>query len=146
SEHKFEYSPERDGGRVKLGAGLLFSAGALITGQSSIGWQRLTVRTPLVPSFSGLVGGVDLAIPVGTGTRFGVRAGRDVYFSGGETSVYYVQNSLGASVTQPLGERWDIGARVERAALDYAQLVTDLTAAADRERDDLLGGSVGYRI
>jgi len=146
SEQEFEYSTNRNGERTKLGAGLTFSSGALVTGQSFIGWQRLTVPDSLVSSFSGLVGLVDLTVPVGSGTRFGGRLGRDVQFSADEVLTYYVENRFGGSVIQAFGERWEAGVRAERIILDYASPSGEAEVTGYREHLDLLGSSLAYRF
>jgi hypothetical protein len=143
--HRFDLSPLRNGDSEGLFAGLSLSPDAVISGQGSIGWRRITVANPVIPAFTGLTGDVDLATVIGVSTRLAVRAARGVTFSVDELSPYYVQTQAGVSLTQALGESWEVGARVDRVRLDYVQSVL---APGDqyREHVDLFGGSVGYRF
>src|SRR5262249_44908497 len=140
--HHFELSPERDGTSTAFAAGLSFGREALIQGQWSLGWRRVTLRDPLIPDFSAMTAAASRSPTTGVGTRLGVPARRGVVFSAEEASPYYTQSSVGTSLTQALGERWDVGVRAERVWLDY---VTPLgTASAPRsEHVDIVGGSFG---
>jgi hypothetical protein len=143
--HRFPLSPERNGDSDGLFAGLSLSPDALISGQGSIGWRRVTITNPIIPTFTGITGDVDLATVIGVSTRLGVRVARDVTFSVDELSPYYVQTLGGVSLTQALGESWEVGARVDRVRLDYVQ--SPLTPADQyQEHVDLFGGNVGYRF
>jgi hypothetical protein len=143
--HRFPLSPERNGDSEGVFAGLSLSPDALISGQGSIGWRQVTITNPLIPAFSGITGDVDVATVIGVSTRLGARAARDVVFSVDELSPYYVQTQAGVSLTQALGESWEVGARVDRVRLDYVQ---SPLAPGDRyqEHVDLFGGSLGYRF
>jgi hypothetical protein len=143
--HHFDLSPGRDGDSAGLAAGFTFSQNGLLNGQASVGWRRVTVSNPLIPRFGGVTGNVDLGTTVGLGTRFGVRGRRDVVFSADELSPYYAQISAGASITQAVGERVDVGVRADRVWLDYVRAITE-TAPAYRERVDVWGGVLTVRL
>jgi hypothetical protein len=143
--HEFPLSPLRNGDSDGVFAGLSLSPDAVISGQGSLGWRRITVSNPVIPAFSGLTGDVDLATVIGASTRLAFRAERTVTFSVDELSPYYVQTVAGVSLTQALGESWEVGARFDRVRLDYVQSVF-VQADPYREHVDFIGGSVGYRF
>jgi hypothetical protein len=143
--HEFPLSPLRNGDSEGVFGGLSLSPDAVISGQGSIGWRRVTVTNPVIPAFSGLTGDVDLATVIGVSTRLAFRAQRDVTFSVDELSPYYVQTLGGVSLTQALGESWEVGARFDRVRLDYVQSLL-APGAEYREHVDFYGGSVGYRF
>jgi len=144
--HRFEGSPDRNGDRTSLEAGLTLSDDALIAGHGSVGWRRITVQNPQIPWFSGIAGSMDLSTRVGETTRVGVRGHRDVTFSFSEFRPYFVENGLGSSVTQMLGEHLEVGAHIERTWLNYVQPLTEPAGRTYQERIDLVGGSIGYRL
>src|SRR5262249_51893456 len=78
--HEFDLSPGRNGNSSGLSGGLTLSPDAVVAGQISIGWRRITVANPLIPTFSGLAWTGDLSTVLGTSTRLGVRGRRDVAF------------------------------------------------------------------
>lgn len=137
--HHFDLSPGRDGRSAGLSGGFTFAQGGLLTGQATVGWRRVTVENPLIPAFSGLAGAIDLGTTIGLGTRLGVRARRDVVFSADPLSPYYAQVMAGASLTQAIGERLEVGVRADRVWLDYVRAITEV-APPYKERVDVLGG------
>jgi hypothetical protein len=143
--HHFELSPERDGTSTAVSAGLSFAREAVIQGQWSLGWRRVTLRDPLIPDFSGMTGAASLSTTVGAGTRLGVQARRGVVFSAEAASPYYTQTSVGTSLTQALGERWEVGVRAERVWLDYVSPLGSVDAPHG-EHVDVVGGSFGIRL
>lgn len=143
--HHFDRSPQRDGRGAGYSAGLMLAQDAVIAGQLSIGWRRVTVSSPLIPAFQGLAWLMDLSTVIGNSTRVGVRGRRDVAFSSDVQSPYYVQSSIGGSIRQALGDGWDIGVRVDRVWLDYAHALIE-TAPAYAETVDVPGAFLGYRL
>jgi hypothetical protein len=143
--HEFPLSPLRNGDSDGVFAGLSFSPDAVISGQGSLGWRRITVANPFIPAFSGLTGDVDLATVIGASTRLAFRMERTIPFSVDELSPYYVQTLGGVSLTQALGDSWDVGGRFARVRLDY---VKSLLEPGDQYREyvDFYGGGVGYRF
>jgi hypothetical protein len=143
--HHFDRSPQRDGHGAGYSAGLMLAQDAVIAGQVSIGWRRVTVSTPLVPAFQGLAWLMDLSTVMGNSTRVGVRGRRDVAFSSDVQAPYYVQSSIGGSLRQALGDGWEIGVRIDRVWLDYAHSLIE-TAPAYAETIDVPGALLGYRF
>jgi hypothetical protein len=143
--HVFPLSPLRDGDSDAVLAGLSLSSDAVISGRGMIGWQRLTVANPVIPTYRGPIGQFDASTVLGISTRLAVRGRRDVTFSVGDQSPYYVQTLGGASLMQALGEKWDTGVRFDRVRLDYVQ---SLIAPNEtyREYIDVFGGTVGFRF
>lgn len=143
--HHFDLSPGRDGNSSGLAAGLQFGEGGLLNGNASLGWRRVTVANPFIPTFTGLVGNLAIGTTVGIGTRLAARARRDVVFSADPLAPYYAQISAGASITQAIGERWDIGVRGDRVWLNYVRAISE-TAPAYREYVDVWGASITFHL
>ena len=143
--HNFPLSPLRNGDSDAVLAGLSLASDAVISGRGMIGWRRLTVVNPLIPAYRGLIANFDASTVLGISTRLAVHGRRDVTFSVGEQSPYYVQTLGGASLTQALGESWDAGVRFDRVLLDYVQPLT-APGFVYREYVDVFGGTVGYRF
>lgn len=144
-QHHFDLSPLRDGSRSGVQAGLMFSRDALVTGQFAVGWRRVTVESPRIPAFGGLTALADLSTVFGISTRVGLRGRRDVVFSADERSPYYVQSSVGASLTQAIGERWEVGVRYDRVLLDYVRSL-DEPGSVYREYVNQPGVSLGLKL
>jgi hypothetical protein len=143
--HTFPLSPLRNGDSDAVLAGLSLASDAVISGRGMIGWRHLTVVNPTVPSYRGLTARFDASTVLGVSTRLAVHGRRDVSFSVGDVSPYYLQTLGGASLTQALGESWDAGMRFERVLLDYVQPVT-LPGPTYKEYIDVFGGTVGFRF
>jgi hypothetical protein len=146
TSHRFELAPDRDGQRASVGAGVIFAPDALIAGRASVSWQRVTVENAAIQAFRGTAASVDLSTRIGSATRIGAGGGRDVVFSSDAVSPYYVQNGARVSLTQGLGDRWDIGVRAERATLDYARDKSTSLLLRDSERVSSVRGSLGYHF
>jgi hypothetical protein len=143
--HVFQLSPGRDGHTAGYSGGLMLTQDAVINGQASVGWRRVTVSNPLIPAYTGLAYDIDLSTVLGEATRVGVRGRRDVSFSSDVQSPYYVQSSIGTSLKQIIGDGWEVGVRGERVWLDYARSSIE-TSPAYSETVDVVGGSFGYRF
>ncbi len=144
--HEFKTAPDRNGDRDGFQAGLEFSEDALITGHGTVGWRRVTLANPEIPDFSGFAGSINLSTHLGENRRLGVQAHRDVTFSYSEFRPYYVEHGLGASISQALGESVEVGAHVGRLWFDYVQPLTEPADQTYKERMDVVGGSIGYRL
>ena len=143
--HRFQFSPDRDGERTSVDTTVELADDALVGGHGTIAWRRVTVHNPIVPPFRGFAGSAGLSARLGGSTRVGVGARRDVTFSVGEVLPYYVESAVGGSVGRALGERFDLGFRVERVRLEYVRLLDALDPGGYHERVTILGGSIGYR-
>jgi hypothetical protein len=145
TDNQFRFSPTRDGQRTRVGGGVLFGPDALVTGKAAVSWQRVTIQNPGIESFRGGAADVGLSTKVGADTRLGFSVARDVQFSADDRSPYYVQNGVRASLGQGLGNRWDVGVRGERAALNYAQ-AREPIVPPDHERVAVVGATLGYHF
>jgi hypothetical protein len=143
--HRFELSPGRNGSSGGVSGGMTISPDAVIGGQLSVGYRRITVSQPAIPNFTGLTWSGDLSTVIGTSTRLGVRGKRDVSFSSDELSPYYVQTTIGVGLTQALSDNWQIGARADRAWLDYAHALREGTPNY-LETVNVIGGHISYRF
>jgi hypothetical protein len=146
TRHRFELAPDRDGQRASAGAGVILAPDALIAGRASASWQRVTVENAAIEPFQGAVAFVDLSTRIGSATRIGAGGGRDVVFSSDAVSPYYVQNGAHVSLTQGLGDRWDISVLAERATLDYARDTATSLPLRSPERVSSVRGSLGYHF
>src|SRR5690606_32260375 len=143
--HRFVFAPDRDGESAGADVRIDLAEDALVGGHGRIGWRRVTLASPQVPSFEGLAGSAGLTAHIGGSTRIGFGARRDLTFSVGEVLPYYVESAFGGSVGRSLGDRFEIGARLERVRLDYVRLLDAFDPGGYRERVTLLGGSLTYR-
>lgn len=143
--HRFDLSPGRNGNSGGVSGGLVISPDAVIGGQFSVGWRRVTVSQPLIENFSGLTWTGDLSTVIGTSTRLGIRGKRDVSFSSDELSPYYVQTTVGIGLTQALSDGWQIGARADRAWLNYAHAINE-SVPNYLETVNVIGGQLSYRF
>jgi len=143
--HRFVFSPDRDGESAGADVAIEMAEDAVVGGHGRIGWRRVTLASPLVPPFSGLAGSAGVTAHVGGSTRVGFGARRDLTFSVGEVLPYFVESAFGGSVGRSLGERFEIGMRVERIRLEYVRLLDAIDPGGYRERVTRLGGSMTYR-
>ncbi len=143
--HQFVFAPDRDGESAGADVRIDLAEDAIVGGHGRIGWRRVTLASPQVPSFEGLAGSAGLSAHIGGSTRVGVGARRDLTFSVGEVLPYYVESAFGGSIGRTLGERFEIGVRVERVRLDYVRLIDAFDPGGYRERVTILGGSMTYR-
>jgi hypothetical protein len=101
-----------------------FKPFALVSGRASFGYQRRKVLSGSAPDFNGTTALVDLTYTFRGRTRFDVGASRALEYSFLVERLDYVQTRLNGSVTQRIGDWWDVGASMGRARLTYLEQST----------------------
>jgi len=101
-----------------------------------------------VPEFKGLVAAVDLAYTLRARTQFAIAARRDLEYSYLYEQNVYVVAGFTASVTQRVGDAWDVRGTVGRTHLTYQSRFQSLAVAVELTGETSLsaGVDVGYHI
>jgi hypothetical protein len=117
-EDRFVYSPRRSADMYRIMPGVEFKAFALITGHAQVGYRSFKpVDTALPPFHASL----DLTYLAPTSTRFTIKGDRDVAHSFIPEQPFYVLNGVEGSITQYIGDAWDVTAGMGRQSLQYRQ-------------------------
>jgi hypothetical protein len=147
SETRFEFSPDRD---TVANSGLMkvtFQPAALIRGGFSLGYDNFVPVDRTLPSYSGLIGNVDLTYVLLGSTRFAVTGGRDVQYSYDINQPYYVQSRIGGSVAQQIFGPFDVQVRGDIAYLGYRNRAGAVVTVPDRlDRVHTVGAGVGFHM
>ena len=142
----FQAAAERNSDGLRLTSVVEFQPLALISGRAQVGIRKRSFVDARVPTFRGTVARIDLAYTLLGRTRFAVAAIRDLSYSYRADQRDYLQTGVELSVTQRLGNAWDMGARVGRFGLVYDLGNPDRISRSPQERVLIYGVDVGYRI
>jgi hypothetical protein len=146
---RFEFAADRAANSLRVTPTIEFNPLALVSGSASVGFRRRTFLSGQVPEFNGTTAFADLHYTLLGRTRFGVAARRDLEYSYLVGNPDYILSDVTASVTQRLGESWDVGGTVGRAFLTYSRgtiPTNSVLAAAPNESYLLFGMDAGYRL
>jgi hypothetical protein len=145
---RFEFSSNRNSDSVRVMPTIEFKPLALISGRVAVGFRKLTFLQGDVPEFKGLVAAVDLAYTLRARTQFAIAVRRDLEYSYLYEQNVYVVAAFTASVTQRVGDAWDVRGTVGRSHLTYQSRFQSLAVAADLTGETSLsaGVDVGYHI
>jgi hypothetical protein len=149
---RFELSPDRDSDSIRIVPSITFSPLALVSGRAAVGFQRRRFLTSGEPDFSGTVAFVDLNYTLLARTRFTVAARRELEYSYLVGQHEYLDAEVTGSVTQRIGDAWDVGGSLGRARLTYPRRATPTTAGAPEPPvfpDETIltrGLDVGYNV
>jgi hypothetical protein len=143
-QDRFESAVLKNSDSFRVMPRVEFKPFALISGSAAVGYREINFLNGPVPAFKGPVAQVDLQYIFRNRTQFSVSANRDLDYSYLDLAVYYVNTGVSASVTQRLGDRWDVRGTVGRYWLSYP----DIGAAAGYPSELGLApaGEVGYRF
>ncbi|MEO8256962.1 MAG: hypothetical protein ABI868_06405 [Acidobacteriota bacterium] len=164
---RFDAEADRDSGEWRVTPTVTFSPLALVTGRASIGYYRRTFSA-LAPAASSAGGVPSSAAPANltsaaqTGTsalinltytllgrtRLNIDATRRLEYSYLAVVNDYLQTSITGSVTQRLGESWDVVGRFGRSRLSYQQSDEPNQAALQIPAETVYtsGADLGYNI
>lgn len=150
-QERFERSPERDSGSLRVAPGVEFQRGGLFTGRAFAGYRRFSIDSGLAADFTGPVAAVELSSTLRGDTRVGVQVSRDVAYSFEVTTPYYVLTATGVTLGRRLADRWDVTAQAARQRLGYRRRTTASVPADGSAGDRVdtvfsLGGGVNYRL
>jgi len=146
---RFEFSPLRDAGTLRVMPGVEFKPVALISGSGFVGFRRFSPRSSSLEAFSGVVASAALSYTLLGSTRFTVTAERDVTYSYERVQPYYVIDGYGFIVRRQIVGRTDVTGGMQRQTYTYRDLLLPGAAASDLDRVDITrtwSGSFGYRV
>ena len=127
---------------------------AIIQGSLAVGYRRFSIIDPDIPDYSGVVVHGSLTHTFAERTKVDLSLSRDVQYSFEETEPYDLTTGFRVTLTQQLGESFDVRAIVGRDRLDYREEASSGVPSGsgagsdDDPRVDLarmLGAGVGYR-
>lgn len=116
---RFLLSPQRDSKSLWVSPVLEFKPLALISGRASVGFQRRTFITGVLPKFNGTVAQVDLQSTIRERARVSLSVHRELTYSYRLGVSDYLLTDVTGSIAQRLGDSWDVGASVGRGRVNY---------------------------
>jgi hypothetical protein len=125
-----------------------FSPVALINGRAAVGYLRRTFSNGTEP-FSGANVFIDLGYVLLGRTRFAVTGVRKLEYSYLPGLNDYVQTTIGITVTQRVGDAWDVSGFVGRSTLTYRTKRDGSAVASTPLADETIGSfrvDVGYNL
>lgn len=147
---RFEFSPSRDSQSYRIMPGVEFKPQALLKGTAYVGYRKFTPSDArALPAFNGLVAQLGLSYTLLGATSFGVSYRRDLTYSYEELQPFFVDASIGASIRQALGRRFDVIVSADRHRYEYQDLLTAPPSPNGLPRLDTTwnyAGSFGYRL
>jgi len=148
---RFDTAVDRNSEEFRITPVVEFSPFALVSGRAAIGYYKRTFHTvgPQAGSeASGTNVFVDLTYTLLGRTRFTVAASRRLEYSYLATLYNYVEAGLNLTVTQRLGESWDVVGRLGRARLLYGQSAPAGVVVVEFPDETVLthGLDVGYNV
>jgi hypothetical protein len=145
---EFPGAPERDADGVHVTSVVEFRPLATLKGTARMGVRRRTFVDGDLPTFKGSVAHVDLAYTLLGRTRLAVGFRRDLANSFRVEQRDYLQTGLELSVTQRLGNTWDVRGMLGRFNLAYgveaAPVPQAVTSARERVRS--YGVDIGRHV
>lgn len=149
-EDRFGGSPERDSNTFRVMPALRMEAPAIVQGVFAVGYRRFDGVNPELPDYSGLVFKGTVAHTIAERTRIELQLSRDVQYSFEETTPYYLNSGIRATLMHQLQEALDLKVVVGRERLDYRAGASpsppemDNNSRVDRLSVVSIGG--GYRV
>lgn len=127
---RFDVAVDRDSTSERAIGFVEFAATALVSGQASVGVKRFDIAAPGVEDFTGVIASVDLTYRFRERTRVGVGGARDVMYSFSPTEPYFVMTGVQGSVSQRIGQAWELTVSAGRQHLAYRRQAGALAALA----------------
>ena len=128
----FTYSPIRDSRATTVQGSVSFSSPAIIQGGASAGYRHFTAPQSGAREFKGFLGSLALGHASLGGGYFGARLSRDLQFSYDVTLAYYLANTIGVTMIQPVAPAWDAQGFYTTTKMDYKQAGSGLTGPLTR--------------
>lgn len=145
-QDRFVFSPFRDADSTRISGTVNFQPLALISGNATLGYRRLTPLAPDVRPFNGMTANVGLSYSLLGTTRITLDVIRDVQPSFEFERPHYLETGLGVSVQRQIVGPLDVLGRIRTRRLAYR---TRLGAAVDVASTDRVRGlsvGAGYRF
>jgi hypothetical protein len=145
---RFESATERNSDSIRFAPSVEFKPLALISGHATVGLRRVRFLDRAQPDFRGVTASVDLQYTLRARTRIGLLAQRDLEYSYVTEQLDYVLASVGMSLTQRLGDRWEVGGTLGRYHLGYRRALEGATGSAEPPGETVVnsGFSIGYYL
>ncbi len=143
---RFVFSPFRDADSTRISGTVSFQPLALINGNATLGYRRLTPLSRDVRPFNGMTANVGLSYSLLGTTRVTIDVVRDVQPSFEFERPHYLETGLSFSVQQQVVGPFDVLGRIRTRRLAYR---TQIGAAADLASSDRVRGlsvGLGYRL
>jgi hypothetical protein len=142
---RFLHTSLRDTNGVGVLSGFEFRPRGLLSGSALVGYRRFTPLAETVPPFSGVAVAADVRYLWREATRVGVRVRRDVEHSFEPDEPYFVETSVGVTITQLVVGMWDATGHVAFDRLGYRAIgSTGGASRIDRVRTVSVGA--GYHL
>jgi hypothetical protein len=146
-EQRFRIAGERDSESVRITPTLAFSPEAVLHGSIAVGYRKFTPRGSGLSPYSGLVATATVGTTLWNRHRVEGVFGRDIRYSYGRDTPYYLATGGNVTLTSQLVGPFDIRLTGARQSLDYRGVPG--SPAVSRPGNDTVtsyGGGVGYRI
>lgn len=140
---RFDAASDQDTDNLRVQGGFEFSPDAVIRGQASVGFHRMTPRGAQALPFEGWITSVDLGYVLLGRTRFTGLFSRDTAYSL-DTQPYYLRTNVGGEVLHHLVGPIDLIGRGTRETLDYPGL-PERALPSYRTRLFRYGGALAIR-
>jgi hypothetical protein len=147
SRARFVSAVDRDSEEWRITPVVEFSPFALVSGRAAVGFYRRDFANVASQS-TGPSALIDLSYTLLGRARFTVSANRVLQYSYLPGVADYVEAGVTGSVTQRLGESWDVGGRFGRSRLSYNQQAVPgvVTTVFPNETVLRSGVDVGYNL
>jgi hypothetical protein len=115
---RFDTAVDRNADEFQVTPSVEFSPFAIVSGRASVGFLKRTFAAG-TPTFNGTSAAVDLSYILLGRTRFTVSLRRQLQYSYLPGVSDYVEAGASVTVTQRLGDSWDVGGTFGRSRLAY---------------------------
>jgi hypothetical protein len=144
---RFESSTQASADSLQVIPAVEFNPHALVSGRASIGFRRFRFLTGGLPDFTGTTASVDLNYTLLGQTRFGLGVIRNLQYS--YYAPDYLATQVNLSVTERLGESWEVAGSVGRARLTYGLQTASTNPGTTPLQDETgrtFAADAGYRL
>jgi hypothetical protein len=142
---RFEFMTANDSNNLALTPFVEFSPSALVSGRASVGFQRRQFSVGDRPPLDGSIAAINLKSVMLGQTEFSVDLEHSLQYSY-LSLVYGYVGTLGTlTVTERLGETWDLSGSVGRGKVGY-QHIANLPSPGPDENVNIANVGVGHRI
>jgi hypothetical protein len=146
---RFESAGDRDSDILRVAPSVELKPLALVSGRATVGFQRRKFLTGGQPDFNGTFAFADLSYTMLGRTRFSVAGRRSLEYSYLVGQHDYVVAEVTVSVTQRLGDSWDLGGSAGRGHLTYPNVSNPTNPGTMAFPDETVlsfGADVGYNV
>ncbi|MEP7308736.1 MAG: outer membrane beta-barrel protein [Acidobacteriota bacterium] len=148
NQTRFDNETDRNSSDLTIIPSVEFSPFALVSGRAAVGFIKRTFDNATTP-FAGSTASVDLSYILLGRTRFTFAVNRRLEYSYLPGLNDYLVTGATVSVTQRLGDAWDLGGSFGPARLSYRQAIATSGQAARLNPDETVvnsGLDLGYNV